>query len=199
MSETPEQRVFSCLPLYAMCDLPICRSNSLLLPDNSLFFELLSLLVYVGNYAKSRCGSAVRVLKLPLGGLRIVNFPVKFPVTREFLRRPVRSALRRQPGSPATGDFTPSNVRNACHWPGFANWRSVSDSGFGRFRLGLADSLRRIVEIFPFLGSGDRRPGSIGTAGPSLQCNSPNSPPLQPVNRERRARADQKARTGKII
>src|SRR5258705_6942915 len=38
-------------------------------------------------------------------------------------------------------------------------------SGFGRFGLGLADSLRRIFEIFPFSGDSDRRPGSIGTAG----------------------------------
>jgi hypothetical protein len=35
------------------------------------------------------------------------------------------------------------------------------DSGFGRFRLGLADSLRRIFEIFPFSGDSDRRSGSI--------------------------------------
>jgi hypothetical protein len=42
-------------------------------------------------------------------------------------------------------------------------------SGFGRFRLGLADSLRRIFEIFPFSGDSDRRPGSIGTAGPAAQ------------------------------
>src|SRR6266446_1335209 len=75
----------------------ICRSNSLLLPDNSLFFELVSLLAYVGNCPKSRCGSAASCSETASCGLRIVNFPVKFPVTREFLRRPVRSALRRQP------------------------------------------------------------------------------------------------------
>ena len=45
------------------------------------------------------------------------------------------------------------------------------DSGFGRFRLGLADSLRRIFEIFPFSGDSDRRPGSIRTAGPCLEWN----------------------------
>src|SRR5258708_10940830 len=43
----------------------------------------------------------------------------------------------------------------------------------GHFRLGLADSLRRILEIFPFFGHRRRRPGSICTAWPSLQCNSP--------------------------
>jgi hypothetical protein len=33
------------------------------------------------------------------GTPKIANFPVKFPVSREFPRRRVRSALRRQPGS----------------------------------------------------------------------------------------------------
>jgi hypothetical protein len=32
---------------------------------------------------------------------------------------------------------------------------------FGHFRLGLADSLRRTLEIFPFSGDDGRRPGSI--------------------------------------
>src|SRR5258707_7098578 len=32
---------------------------------------------------------------------KIAIFPVKFPVSREFVWRPVRSALRRQPGSAA--------------------------------------------------------------------------------------------------
>ena len=45
------------------------------------------------------------------------------------------------------------------------------DSGFGRFRLGLADILRRIFEIFPFSGDSDRRPGSIRTARPCLEWN----------------------------
>jgi len=51
----------------------------------------------------------------------------------------------------------------------FGGWSL--DSGFGRFRLGLADSLRRIFEIFPFSGDSDRRPGSIRTAGPCLEWN----------------------------
>jgi hypothetical protein len=50
------------------------------------------------------------------------NFPVKFPVSREFAWRRVRSALRRQPTSPAPGDFTLSNLRNARQWRAFANW-----------------------------------------------------------------------------
>jgi hypothetical protein len=58
----------------------------------------------------------------------------------------------------------------------------------GHFRLGLAASLRRILEIFPFLGDRRRRPGSICTVWPSLQCNSPNPPSWPPANLECRAR-----------
>src|ERR1700730_17683129 len=44
-------------------------------------------------------------------------------------------------------------------------------------RSEIADSLRQIFDIFPFSGDRGRRPGSIYTAWPSLQCNSPNSRP----------------------
>src|ERR1700682_219778 len=54
----------------------------------------------------------------------------------------------------------------------FNGWSPGTD--LGHFRLGLAASLRRILEIFPFLGDRHRRPGSIRTAWPSLQCNSPS-------------------------
>ena len=37
----------------------------------------------------------------PASDPKIAIFPVKFPVSREFAWRPVRSALRRQPGSAA--------------------------------------------------------------------------------------------------
>jgi hypothetical protein len=39
-------------------------------------------------------------------------------------------------------------------------------SEFGHFRIGIADSLRPIFEIFPFSGDRGRRPGSICTAWP---------------------------------
>jgi hypothetical protein len=38
------------------------------------------------------------------------------------------------------------------------------DSEIGIWRREIAESLRRIIEIFPFLGDSDRRPGLIGTA-----------------------------------
>jgi hypothetical protein len=57
-----------------------------------------------------------------------------------------------------------SNTRNARQWRAFANLRSVSRLQFGQFQGEIADSLRRIFEIFPFLGDGGWRPGSICTA-----------------------------------
>jgi len=50
----------------------------------------------------------------------------KFPDTREFTWRPVRSALRRQPASPALRETTPISWRNARQWRAFADWRPVS-------------------------------------------------------------------------
>jgi hypothetical protein len=43
------------------------------------------------------------------------------------------------------------------------------DSEFGHFRTKTADSLQRILEIFPFSGDRGRRPGSIYTAWPRRQ------------------------------
>jgi hypothetical protein len=45
-------------------------------------------------------------------------------------------------------------------------------SPFGRFQGEIANSLPRIIEIFPFLGDGDRRLSSICTVWPTLQCNA---------------------------
>jgi hypothetical protein len=42
--------------------------------------------------------------RIRLSGPRIVSFPVKFPVSREFVWRQVRSALRRQPTSYGVGE-----------------------------------------------------------------------------------------------
>src|SRR6266404_9086711 len=51
---------------------------------------------------------------------RIAEFPVKFPDTREFAWRQVRSALRRQPGSPVLGVIVPDTCRRARQWRAFA-------------------------------------------------------------------------------
>ena len=44
----------------------------------------ISLLVCVGNYAKSDCGAAVSCNKIGLGSPEIAEFPVLFPVSREL-------------------------------------------------------------------------------------------------------------------
>jgi hypothetical protein len=149
--------------------------NSLIPAKNSLFLEIFSLLICVGNCAKSDCGAAVSCYEIGPGSPEIAKFPVKFPVSREFAWRRVRSALRRQPAV-RSAEVLPQGMPEMPANGGLLRigGRSLG-SGFGRFRLELANSLRRIFEIFPFSGDSDRRLGSIGTAGPSLQCNSPCS------------------------
>ena len=85
--------------------------NSLIPANNYLFFEIFSLLICVRNCAKSRCGTAVSCFEIVPQGPEIAEFPVKFPVSREFAWRPVRSPLRRQPTSPAPEDFTQMRLR----------------------------------------------------------------------------------------
>src|ERR1700694_4761145 len=81
--------------------------NSLIPANNYLLFEIFSLLICVGNCAKSRCGTAVSCYEIVSWGLEIAEFPVKFPVSREFAWRRVRSPLRRQPASPRVGETSP--------------------------------------------------------------------------------------------
>jgi hypothetical protein len=77
-------------------------NNSLIPPKNFLIIEIFSLLICVGNCARSDCGAAVFCYEIGLGSPEIAKFPVKFPVSREFAWRRVRSALRRQPMTPAS-------------------------------------------------------------------------------------------------
>lgn len=78
------------------------ESNSLILSKNSQFFEILSQLIRVGNSSKSRCGTGVSWPTHLSQSSKNVKFPAKFPVSREFLWRRVRSALRRQPATRST-------------------------------------------------------------------------------------------------
>src|SRR5271163_1339274 len=48
---------------------------------------------------KSHCSSAIFLFEIGLQRPEFTVFPVKFPVSREFAWRRVRSALRRQPAS----------------------------------------------------------------------------------------------------
>jgi hypothetical protein len=102
-----------------------CDSNSLLPLTNCLLFEIFSLLICIGNCAKSRCGTAVSCSNIVFGSPGIAIFPVKFPVSREFAWRRVRSALRRQPGSPSLGETVPDTRRKARQWRAFTNWPPV--------------------------------------------------------------------------
>jgi hypothetical protein len=84
------------------------RWNSLLRPKNSLLVEIFFLV----NLLRELFEKSLRHRGyLPAESLRdpkIANFPVKFPVSREFGRRQVRSRLRRQPSIPAFSQAPPS-------------------------------------------------------------------------------------------
>jgi nitrogen-specific signal transduction histidine kinase len=56
-----------------------------------------SLLICVGNRGRSGCSVAVSCFEIGAGSPEIAKFPVKFPVSREFGWRRVRSALPPQP------------------------------------------------------------------------------------------------------
>jgi hypothetical protein len=58
--------------------------NSLIRPEDSLFLESFSLLIRVGKYLKSDCGTAVFGTDIVSVTPKTANFPVKFPVSREF-------------------------------------------------------------------------------------------------------------------
>jgi hypothetical protein len=58
--------------------------DSLIPAKNSLFFEIFSLLIWVGNCAKSDCGAAVSCYEIGPGSPEIAKFPVNFPVSREL-------------------------------------------------------------------------------------------------------------------
>ncbi len=79
-------------------------------------------------------------------------------VTWKFESSQVSQPVRRLETLPSVTSETPANgglLRIGYRSPG---------SQIGPCGNEIADSLRRIFEIFPFLGDSDRRPGSIGTA-----------------------------------
>jgi hypothetical protein len=100
--------------------------DSLLLMFVSLFPQKFSQLICIGNCAKSRCAAAVFCSRFRFYGAKIAQFPVKFPVSREFGWRRVRSTLRRQPGSAALGEALPDMRTKARKWRAFAIRRPVS-------------------------------------------------------------------------
>jgi hypothetical protein len=102
------------------------RRNSLLPPKKSLFLEIFSLLIFAGNCPRSGCSTAASCYEIASRSPNNAKFPVKFPVSREFAWRRVRSALRRQPGSPGAGETSRDSDRKAHQWRAFAIWWTVS-------------------------------------------------------------------------
>src|ERR1700676_1856909 len=94
---------------------PIFREHSLLPAKKSLFPEIFSLLVCVGNFTRSRCGTAVSRNEIRFRGTKIAKFPVNFPVSREL----------------PTGDRFVSDC--AHHHPVFPNRGNRLRSKRGRF------------------------------------------------------------------
>jgi hypothetical protein len=106
----------------ARYDLGTLLNNSLIQLISSLFFEKFSLLICLGNCAQSHCSAVVSSYEIGSRGLKTTKFPVKFPVSREFAWRLVRSALRRQPGSAPSRQGLLNNGRKARQWRAFAYW-----------------------------------------------------------------------------
>ena len=79
--------------------------------------------IFPVNLRRELCEKSLRrsgfLLRNRLLGPEIAEFPVKFPVSREFAWRPVRSALRRQPTSLALGDRAANTLRKARQWRAF--------------------------------------------------------------------------------
>ena len=71
---------------------------------------------------KKSCSAAVSSHEIGSGSLKIAKFPVKFPVSREFAWRRVRSPLRRQPGILAFGPAS-QETREWAGNPGFSRIR----------------------------------------------------------------------------
>ena len=152
------------------------RVNSLFLRNNSLILKIFSLLNSVGNCSRSRCSIAVSCYEIGSLSPEIAIFPVKFPVSREFAWRRVRSTLRRQPTSHSTEECGPINPISARQLRPFVNWLSLY-SQFEQLGSEIADSLRPTFEIFPFFGDASQRPGAISTAWCGTQSRSTSSKP----------------------
>jgi hypothetical protein len=91
----------------------------------SLFSKIFSLISFAGNWVRNGCSTAVSCSETRSSGSEIGKIPDKFPVSRESAWRRVRSALRRQPATPAFRR-PPQEKRK---WAG--------NAGFSRVRLRL--------------------------------------------------------------
>src|SRR5713101_5457090 len=98
-------------------------------------------------------------------GENVARDPVRSGM-REFESSHFSQPVRRLETLPSVTSEMPANgglLQIGC--------RSL-DTTFGSFQDEIADSLRRIFDIFPFSGDCGWRPGSICTAWRARQCNS---------------------------
>jgi hypothetical protein len=72
----------------------------------SLFFELHSLISFLGNSPRSACNEGAFSLGFSLSQAERTKFPVKFPVSSEFQWRFGCAPLHRQPSSPIFSGFS---------------------------------------------------------------------------------------------
>jgi hypothetical protein len=63
---------------------PVCKQNSLFPAKCSLFFEIFSLLIFLGNLMRNRCGTVASQWEMVSKSPKIAKYPVNFPVSREF-------------------------------------------------------------------------------------------------------------------
>jgi CheY-like chemotaxis protein len=86
---------------------------------DALFTDIYLKTAVLGGYEVAHQAIKLRLNLRVLYTTKNAKFPVKFPVSREFAWRRVRSTLRRQPASPGLGDFGVSNARKDRQWRGF--------------------------------------------------------------------------------
>jgi hypothetical protein len=159
------------------------RLNSLFSRNNSLILRIFSLLICVGNCARSRCRRAVSWYGIPPQTPEIAIFPVKFPVSREFALETGAIST----ASPARQSGIPRFCPQQCQkWPPMAGFCKLArglqapDLATCRAKSPIVSGGYLKYSRFSETATGDRV--RSGTAWCSLQCNSPNSPPWPPVN-----------------
>lgn len=82
------------------------RSRPATCGSNSLLWPIYSLLRWTGNLEGNGSVAAISLIGCPRKRPNLLSFPVKFPLCRELVMRPVRLTLRRQPASADFREFS---------------------------------------------------------------------------------------------
>jgi hypothetical protein len=136
-----------------LCGHVVCRSLAAKFPPkNSLFPGKISLLVCLGNLAKSPCGTAAFRDQSRRKGLKIAKIPCKIPCYIAGNLRGDRCDQHCVASQPVRRlEILPSAMAEMPANGGLLRFRNRSPgSQFGHFGSEIADSLRRTFEIFPF-------------------------------------------------